>query len=160
MSDKKEKRVYESIARGELMHSILAKMATGDELPRQLNKLLLEGLISTEKEKNYIKSKLEKALQLPQAQDWFSGRYKLFNECAILCKDYKEEKNTYRPDRVMIDNDNVIVVDYKFAKKRKKHCEQVRDYMNLLAKIGYTSIKGYVWYVDRDEIIDAETEEF
>ena len=32
--------------------------------------------------------------------------------------------------------------------------------MNLLAKIGYTSIKGYVWYVDRDEIIDAETEEF
>ncbi len=160
VSDKKEKRVYESIARGELMHSILAKMATGNELPRQLNKLLLEGLISTEKEKNYIKSKLEKALQLPQAQDWFSGRYKLFNECAILCKDYKEEKNTYRPDRVMIDNDNVIVVDYKFAKKRKKHCEQVRDYMNLLAKIGYTSIKGYVWYVDRDEIIDAETEEF
>lgn len=159
-SDKKEKRVYDSIARGELMHSILAKMTTGNELPRLLNKLLLEGLISTEKEKNYIKSKLEKALQLPQAKDWFSGRYKLFNECAILCKGYKTGKNTYRPDRVMIDNDSVIVVDYKFAKKNKDHCRQVQDYMDLLAKIGYKSIKGYVWYVDRDEIIDAKTVEF
>ncbi len=159
VSDKKEEKIYKSVARGELMHSILAKMATGDELPRLLNKMLLEGLISTEKEKNYIKSKLEKALQLPQAREWFSGKYKLFNECAILCKGYKERKSTYRPDRVMIDKEGVIVVDYKFAKRDRDHFEQVRDYMNLLAKIGYTSIKGYVWYVDREEIIDAETEE-
>ena len=159
VSDKKEEQVYKSAARGELMHSILAKMATGNELSRLLNKMLLEGLIPTEKEKNYIKSKLEKAIQLPQAAEWFGGKYKLFNECAILCRAYKEERTTYRPDRVMIDKEGVIVVDYKFAKKNKAHFEQVRDYMNLLAKIGYTSIKGYVWYVDREEIIDAETEE-
>lgn len=160
VSDKKEERVYKSAARGELMHSILAKMATGNELARLLEKMLLEGLIPTEKEKNYIKSKLEKAIQLPQAAGWFSGKYKLFNECAILCRGYKEDKTTYRPDRVMIDKESVIVVDYKFAKKNKAHFEQVRDYMNLLAKVGYTSVKGYVWYVDREEIIDAETEDF
>lgn len=160
VSDSKEEKIYAAAARGELMHSILAKLNTGKELPRLLNKILLEGLISTEKEKNHIKKRLEKALLLPQAQEWFSGKYKLFNECAILCKNYKDEKTAYRPDRVMIDNDKVVVVDYKFAKKNRDHFEQVNDYMNLLARIGYTSIKGYVWYVDRDEIIDVETEEF
>ena len=52
----------------------------------------------------------------------------------------------------MVDGENVIVVDYKFAKKSTKHLEQVGEYMKLLAMIGYTDIKGYVWYVDRNEI--------
>ncbi len=157
-SDSKERRNYDSAARGELMHAILAKLNTGKELERQLNKMLVEGLISTEKERNYIKSRLEKAISLPVAREWFSGKYRLFNECAILCSKYCEEKKTFRPDRVMIYNNEVVVVDYKFAKKDKAHIEQVRDYMNLLAMIGYTSIKGYVWYVDRKEIINVETE--
>lgn len=151
-SDSKERRNYDSVARGELMHSILAKLNTGKELSRQLRKMLIEGLISTERELNFIKNRLEKALSLPEVKEWFSGKYKLFNECAILCSSYKKEKNTYRPDRVMIYNDEVVVVDYKFAKKSPAHKEQVKDYMNLLAIIGYTKINGYVWYVDRDEI--------
>ena len=58
-----------------------------------------------------------------------------------------------------LSNDNKNRAFSLFAKRDRDHFEQVRDYMNLLAKIGYTSIKGYVWYVDREEIIDAETEE-
>ena len=155
-SDKNEKRNYDSAARGELMHSILAQLNTGEELPRLLGKMLVAGLISTEKEKNYIKSKIENALALPQAKEWFCGKYKLFNECAILCNSYSEEKKNFRPDRVMINNKEVIVVDYKFAKKSELHTKQVKDYMNLLAMMGYDNIKGYVWYVDRNEIEEVK----
>lgn len=151
-SDKNEAKNYDSAARGELMHSILAQLNTGEELPRLLGKMLIEGLISTEKEKNHIKNSIENALQHPRAKEWFSGKYKLFNECAILCNSYNEEKKNFRPDRVMIDAQEVIVVDYKFAKKSPKHIEQVKDYMALLQIIGYKNIKGYVWYVDRNEI--------
>ncbi|MBO5264062.1 MAG: UvrD-helicase domain-containing protein [Bacteroidaceae bacterium] len=151
-SDKKEQRNYDAAARGELMHSILAQTNTGEELPRLLNKMLIEGTISSEKEVNYIKSKLEKAIADPRVAHWFSGRYRLFNECAILCDGFDKERSSFRPDRVMVDGENVIVVDYKFAKKSTKHLEQVGEYMKLLAMIGYTDIKGYVWYVDRNEI--------
>ena len=61
-----------------------------------------------------------------------------------------------RPDRVMVDNEKVIVVDYKFAKKSELHTKQVKDYMNLLAMMGYNNIKGYVWYVDRNEIEEVK----
>ena len=134
------------------MHSILAGLDTGKELDRRLNKMFIAGQISTEKEKDYIKGLLQKAMSNPTAKEWFSGRYRLFNECAILCSSYKEEKDNYRPDRVMVDNEKVIVVDYKFAKKQQAHTEQVQDYINLLQKIGYKNIEGYVWYVDRDII--------
>ncbi len=151
-SDKKEQRNYESAARGELMHSILAQLNTGEELPRLLNKMVIAGLIPGEKEKNYIKNKIENALQHERAKEWFSGRYKLFNECAILCNSYDKEQKNFRPDRVMTNNGEVIIVDYKFAKKSEQHTKQVKDYMNLLAMIGYSNIKGYVWYIDRNEI--------
>ncbi len=151
-SDKGKSRNYDSAARGELMHSILAGLDTGKELDRRLNKMFIAGQISTEKEKDYIKSQLQKAMSNPTAKEWFSGHYRLFNECAILCSSYKEDKDNYRPDRVMVDNDKVIVVDYKFAKKQQGHAEQVQDYINLLQKIGYKNIEGYVWYVDRDII--------
>ncbi len=151
-SDKSERRNYDSAARGELMHSILAQINTGEELPRLLNKMLIDGSISTEKEKNYIRSIIEKAIAQPVACEWFCGRYRLFNERAILCKGFDRERTTFRPDRVMVGNDEVIVVDYKFAKKSPKHKEQVAEYMKLLKMIGYTNIKGYVWYVDKNEI--------
>lgn len=151
-SDNSEKRNYDSAARGELMHSILAQLNTGKELTRLLNKMHIEGLISTEKEKAYIKNKIENAIELPESKEWFSGKYKLFNECAILCNSYNKEKNNYRPDRVMISDEEVIVVDYKFARKNPEHVKQVKDYMELLKMMGYAGVKGYVWYVDRNEI--------
>lgn len=154
-SDNREKRNYDSAARGELMHSILAALTTGEELTRRLNKMLIEGLISTEKEKKHIEDKLVKAINQPQTKEWFSGRYHLLNERAILCNSYKDGKNNYRPDRVMVGSDEVIVVDYKFAKESPAHSEQVREYIFLLNKIGYKNIRGYVWYVDRDTIVEV-----
>lgn len=151
-SDSKERQNYDSAARGELMHSVLARLSTGKELQRQLKKMFIEGLISSEKEMYYIKSILEKALAQPYAQEWFSGKYRLFNECAILCKSYKEGRSNYRPDRVMIHDNKVIVVDYKFARTSNKHKEQVKEYMDILKMAGYSDIEGYVWYVEKSLI--------
>lgn len=151
-SDKQYVRNYEYAARGELMHSILAQLNTGKELARLLEKMYIEGLISSEKEKAYIKNKIEKAIEAPETKEWFSGKYQLFNECAILCNSYKEDKKNFRPDRVMVKEKEAVVVDYKFARKSAEHVEQVKDYMELLKMIGYTDVKGYVWYVDKNEI--------
>ncbi len=154
-SDSREKRNYDSAARGELMHSILSALTTGEELGRRLNKMLIEGLISTEKEKKQIEEKLIKAINLPQTKEWFSGHYHLLNERAILCNSYKEGKSSYRPDRVMVGDNEVIVVDYKFAKESPAHIEQVQEYITLLKKIEDKNIKGYVWYVDRGTIVEV-----
>ena len=52
----------------------------------------------------------------------------------------------HRPDRVMINDNHAIVIDYKFGHEQpKSHLEQVRDYMTLLQQMGY-STEGHIIY--------------
>ena len=57
-----------------------------------------------------------------------------------------------RPDRIMLRDNQMIVVDFKFGKPKNSHQQQVRQYMDLLSRMGYTGISGYLWYVDENKI--------
>jgi CRISPR/Cas system-associated exonuclease Cas4 (RecB family) len=139
------------IAEGELMHLVLSEIEKKSDLENALKKtLLLKGLIATEKQYDKIRELLQRALNNPKALDWFNGTYKLFNERAILIANDQEKSR--RPDRVMIKGDSAIVVDYKFAREREEHSTQVKLYMDLLKKIGYKNVRGYLWYVYKNEI--------
>ncbi len=52
----------------------------------------------------------------------------------------------------MMMDGQVVVVDFKFGKKRPSYHKQVRDYMSLLASMGYSHIRGYLWYVFNNEL--------
>lgn len=60
--------------------------------------------------------------------------------------------NTRRPDRVMINGKKAIVVDYKFGEKHNSYRKQIALYCSLLSKMGYSEVKGYLWYVREGEI--------
>lgn len=141
----------EYIAQGELMHDIMSRLATGDELPRELKRLQMEGLIATETEMNGIKRVITNALANPTARHWFSGRYRLFNEHTILYS-RNGRQEACRPDRVMVAGDEAIIVDFKFGTPRQIYTEQVREYAVLLSQMGYRNIKGYLWYMYNNKI--------
>jgi predicted RecB family nuclease len=61
-----------------------------------------------------------------------------------------------RPDRVMTDGKTVIVVDFKFGSPKPEYHEQVREYANLLADMGYNDIRGYLWYVYSNKIEEVK----
>jgi len=53
----------------------------------------------------------------------------------------------YRPDRVIIRDNEATVVDYKFGEKESKtYIKQVKRYMDLITEMGYQT-SGYVCYV-------------
>lgn len=152
--EKEEEERLEYIAQGELLHDLLSKLKTGEELERNMMRLQMEGLIGGGKEYENIKRIITRALAHPMAADWFGGRYKLFNECTIL---YKEE-NTHeqrRPDRVMTDDEKAIVVDFKFGREKDEYHQQVREYISLLQKMDYKNVKGYIWYVYTNHIVEV-----
>ena len=105
--------------------------------------------IYLKKSQQTIKNIVKKALSNQKAKEWFNGTYKLYNECSILDRN---EETTRRPDRVMVKGDEVIVVDYKFGKENEEHKKQVKRYMNLLGDMGYRNVKGYLWYVYKNDI--------
>ena len=53
-------------------------------------------------------------------------------------------------------DDQVVVVDFKFGKENPKYNKQVKGYMQLLTKMGYKNITGYLWYVDEELIVKVK----
>jgi len=63
---------------------------------------------------------------------------------------------TRRPDRVMMKDRQVVVVDFKFGKPKDGYRQQVREYMDLLSAMGYEQISGYLWYVFANELEEVK----
>jgi hypothetical protein len=84
---------------------------------------------------------------------WFSGEWELFNERSML-QQIDGELVVRRPDRVMIqlEGGEVVVVDFKFGKRRQEYRQQVYEYMQWLRQMGHPQVKGYLWYVYKNEL--------
>ena len=96
------------------------------------------------------------ALGNPKVKDWYSGEWELYNECSIIYTDDEGIMQTRRPDRVMMKDGQVIVVDFKFGKPKDGYRQQVSEYMDLLSAMGYEQIKGYLWYVFANELEEVK----
>jgi CRISPR/Cas system-associated exonuclease Cas4 (RecB family) len=62
-----------------------------------------------------------------------------------------------RPDRVMISGSQIVVIDYKTGRsKRKEHEKQMQEYLNLVKEMGYQDVTGWLCYVRLKEIIQIQ----
>ena len=139
------------IRQGQLLHHLFSVIRTQSDVPSAIERLRFEGIIESAEQEGQIRKLTEWALGHPLVKEWYSGSWGLYNECAII---YQEDGvlQTRRPDRVMMKNGEVIVVDFKFGKKRPAYNKQVREYMDLLSNMGYQHIRGYLWYVFNNEL--------
>ena len=142
------------IKRGNILHNVFSQIATQDDVKRVLKEMEQDGILYDEVSRDDLISSINKCLDNPVASEWFSGRWRTYRECTIL-ETIDGKMKEHRPDRVMTDGNSTIVVDYKFGTPKSDHMEQVRRYMRLLDDMGHLNIKGYLWYVDRDEIREA-----
>ena len=87
-------------------------------------------------------------LQHPGAAEWFDGNWTVMNEKLLLTRG-----QTYRPDRMMIRGREAVIVDFKSgALKKSSHSDQVRRYCQTLKDSGIAAVKGYLWYLQTNEI--------
>ena len=144
-NDEQQQRQY--IQTGSILHQIFSTIRTSADIESALKRLQLEGVLYDEQvTAEKILSMLHKRLNNKKVADWFSDRWTLFNECTILTVENGEVIER-RPDRVMTDGREWVVVDFKFGSPKDEYHDQVRQYMQLLADMGHTHIKGYLWFV-------------
>jgi len=141
------------IQQGNVMHALFSNIHTLADAPKAVEQLIFDGLITRSEQQAYI-DKITQAIAASEVQHWFSDQYRLFNECLILVKDEQGKTRTRRPDRVMVSPDEVIVVDYKFGEAHDSHPKQVQQYIELLGKMGYSNVKGYLWYVTENKTVE------
>jgi hypothetical protein len=137
---------------GSVLHEVFSTIRTIADIPDALQRLQSEGIIyDGTLTPERISGMLQKRLKDPRIADWFSDRWILFNECSILSIE-DDQVCQHRPDRVMTDGHEWIVVDFKFGAPKPEYHDQVRQYMTLLASMGHDHIRGYLWYVYSNQI--------
>ncbi len=148
-----EEAAHRMIDRGRLLHTLFASIKVLEDIDPAVDRLIAEGIIAEKETEDEIRQLVHQAFSLPEVQDWYSGKWQLFNECEIIWQENGQLK-TRRPDRVMMHDGETLVVDFKFGKPNKKYNRQVQDYMDLLVRMGAdpASIQGYLWYVDEEVI--------
>ncbi|MCR5818607.1 MAG: UvrD-helicase domain-containing protein [Prevotella sp.] len=143
---------------GSVLHNIFSSIRTTADIDNALKQLELSGIIYNH---HLTRERLDKLIRErvshPKVAEWYSDKWTLFNECTILDVD-KESGKVYerRPDRVMTDGNEMIVVDFKFGRQNEDYKKQVRKYMELLEEMGYNNVKGFLWYVYTNKIDEVK----
>ncbi len=140
-----QKLQEEYVERGILYHRFFSMIETEDDLPKALSTLLSEGAID-ESEAEDVRKMAEQAFAKVTDLHWFDGTYKIFNECNVLTRNKQGNAIIRRPDRVMVNEQEIIVIDYKFGSKKEEYMEQVSVYINYLEQLFKRPVKGYIWH--------------
>lgn len=153
MEGEDENETNNYIRLGNILHEVFSTIRTKADVDSVLKRLELEGVLyDDENTSEKVITMLRKRLEHPKVADWFSDKWTLFNECTILSKENGILKER-RPDRVMTDGTQWIVVDFKFAAPKPEHETQVREYMTLLSQMHPDqTITGYLWYIYPNQI--------
>ena len=124
-NDELQQRQY--IQMGSILHQVFSTIRTAADIDSALKRLQLEGVLYDEQvTADKVAAMLRKRLQNSRVADWFSDRWTLFNECTILTV---EDGNIVerRPDRVMTNGKEWVVVDFKFGSPKDEYHDQVCD---------------------------------
>ena len=137
--------------RGSILHTLFASIRTKEDIEPAINSLMAEGVVGGVISEQEIRHEVNRAFSHPDIQPWYDGTWKLFNECEII---WMTDNGLLqrRPDRVMLRGNEMVVVDFKFGKPKQSHRRQVQTYIDLLTRMNYQNITGYLWYVDENQI--------
>ncbi len=140
----------EAIGYGNLIHEILSKIKTQNDINEVVNQYVFNGTIS-KKEKQEISEILISIVNHPELKAYFYNNNEVYNEQEIITAD----KKSIIPDRLVINNNKVTIIDYKTGSPDKKHQEQLQKYAIALESLNYTIVKKIVVYINT-EIMIAE----
>ncbi len=137
---------------GNLTHYILSKVKFKSDLSLVLAQCLSQGLID-EKQMHLLKQILTELIADPEIAQFFKEGGHAKMETEILLPDGE----SFRPDRLIFNKNETLIVDYKTGKPSEKHKIQIKRYANLLEEMGYPDVKKYLIYIDQtDKLVEVD----
>ncbi len=136
-----------AIAYGMMIHDILSQIKTAAQWQSHKQKYLSK---IKKDEKTDIETSIEKLLSHPDVSTYFSDSYTVLNERDILIPSKKHTFSLRRPDRILIQNNKLSIIDYKTGAYHKHHEKQITEYAELLAETGYIIDKKILIYLGEE----------
>ncbi|WBV55744.1 UvrD-helicase domain-containing protein [Chryseobacterium daecheongense] len=133
----------EKVRIGLFVHELLSKINTKKDIQKVLESYLLEGQI-TVTEKNEIEETLQEIVTTHA--EFFDERWEVINEKDIMISE-RGESRIYRPDRILKNGEDYIIVDFKTGEVTEKNDRQIETYKSVLESLGRKVIKTQLIYL-------------
>jgi ATP-dependent exoDNAse (exonuclease V) beta subunit len=133
----------EAIEKGNLIHKLMSDIYTIDDFEPILNRNLQQGLIDLT-QYEFLKPLIHQLIHHPQLYQYFQKGLTIYNERDILCEDGR----LLRPDRLVINQKQVTIIDYKTGLADDSHHQQLEAYASVLESIDYSVQKKLLVYIN------------
>ncbi len=131
-----------SLREGSILHEVLSRASTTAELETVLLSMRNEGFLK-EAEIPHFSHRAALVLNHPDLLELLAEGGQVMNERTII----SATGQSYRPDKVLISDDEVTILDYKFTlNEDASHIRQVKGYEELLYEMGYGKVHTYLFY--------------
>ncbi len=138
-----------AIVYGMQLHEILSRITTATQWQQQKEKLL-RGIDDDLKTK--IETLVEKTIYHPQLKMFFSGAYTVCNERDILIPAIKGAFRQKRPDRLLLKNNDISIIDYKTGNEQPEHIKQLQTYAGYLQQAGFNTVNRILVYLSENNV--------
>ena len=141
---KKEK----AIEKGNLIHELMSHISSPTDVEITMNYFLDNGTINMVQYKG-LNPLILSIINHPDIKEYYNSNLVSYNEREII---QKNDKNL-RPDRIVFNKDNkAIIIDYKTGNPNSYHKKQLDEYENALKKMGYSTLKKFLVYIETDVV--------
>ncbi|WP_305952170.1 exodeoxyribonuclease V subunit beta [Emticicia oligotrophica] len=135
------------------LHEAFVKIKTRKDIPKAIQLLEFEGVISPKESDGIIES-VEKIIALPELKALFEEGLQVDNQREILLNG----ADAQCPDRVVMKDGIVHIIDYKTGtsidqNKHERNARQVRNYGKLYRQMGYENIEMMLVYLETSEVV-------
>ena len=134
-----------AIERGTLIHYVLGLIETQSDMDRVEKQIRAEGRLVESEAKTLFKL-ISRIINHPDLEPYFLEGAIIKNEQEII------DKNglILRPDRLVIENNKVTIIDYKSGLPQPQHQDQVIKYGEALVEMGFELENRIIVYIEKD----------
>ena len=128
---------------GILIHELLAKIEMATDVDWVLEEACALGKIDLNTTETF-KQMLTDLVDHPVLKPFFRDFYTVWNERDILIPD----SENIRPDRLMENEHEMVLIDYKTGKPKNEDRQQIEHYKNVVSQVfKYKKVKTYLVYI-------------
>ncbi len=135
---------------GNLLHETLKQVKYEGDETSVVEKMKAEGVVN-ETEKEELLSMVKQVVYHTEMNKYFKNGWHIANERPLL----KASEKVKIPDRVVVENNEAILIDYKTGKERAEHKQQQKEYSKLLQETGLIVKKAILFYTTENKVVEV-----
>ena len=135
----------EAIGYGNLIHEMMSRIYTEDDIDKTLDSYVNKGLLPKEHIEENRKI-IEGIVSHPDLKSYFEQDAEVMTESEILT----DTGQVIIPDRLVFKNNKVVIIDYKTGLPSQSHQLQIDNYALVLQKMKFEVIDKILVYIDKE----------